>query len=128
MPSNPKEEFFWVSIDRGAHYDQLLQQARDKTVSLSFEDDIHPLGIKHNTISSHSSKMSSKFSNNAAKAKTTTKKSSSTKETTFIDPLSAMSAKLEEDADIMDKASDDTGDGIADLHDLQKSHKRLFEY
>jgi hypothetical protein len=126
MPSNPKEDFLWVSIDRGARYDQLLQQARDKTVSLSFEDDIHPLGIKHNSASLQSSKMSSKFSNNTAKVKTTSKKASSTNEIPFIDPLSAMSAKLEEDAEIMDDDSDGTGDSITDLHDLQKSHKRLF--
>ena len=128
MPSNPKEELFWVSIDRGAHYDELLQQARDKTVSLSFEDDIHPLGTKHNSAPNQCSKIPSKFSNNAVTVKTTSKNASSMKKTTtFIDPLSAMSASLEEDEAIIDDDGDGAGDGITDLQDAEKTHNRFFE-
>ena len=70
MPSNPNDEFVWISIDRSCHHEQLLQQSKEKMVSLSFENDVHPLGTKHSLSSSLVTKMSAKdLKNSLAKSK-----------------------------------------------------------
>ena len=53
MPSNPKEEFHWVSIDRGPLKNKLLEVAKDKIVHCHMKMmytllglSIHPIPIK----------------------------------------------------------------------------------
>ena len=119
MPSNPIEEFRWVSIDRGISHETVLKQAKDKIYSLSFEDDAHPLGTKHVPISTQPSKLHSKTTKNVEKTKTASKNVPTKKASTFIDPLSAMSAKSEED---IDDFADDTSE-ISEIGQLQISDK-----
>ena len=120
MPSNPAEEFRWVSIDRGVNHEKILKNARDSLYSISFDDDNHPLGKKNVSISNVSSKLNSKGQNNVRNSKNVPKKEPTKKTSTFIDPLSAMSAKSEED---IDDVTDELSDTSA-MDDLQASLKR----
>ena len=119
MPSNPKEEFHWVSIDRGSLKNKLLELAKDRIVSLSFEDDVHPLGPKYSSYSSQGvKKLPSRSQNNALKH-TAVKNVNNTNKSTFIDPLSAMSLESEE-GDLMPVDDDmdavDETTGLLSLH------------
>ena len=120
MPSNPTEEFRWVSIDRGVSHEKILKNARDSLCSISFDEDNHPLGKKNVSISNVSSKSNSTVKNNVRKNKNVPKKEPTKKTSTFIDPLSAMSAKSEED---IDDVTDELSDTSA-MDDLQASLKR----
>ena len=120
MPSNSIEDFRWVSIDRGISHENVLKQAKDKIHELSFEEDSHPLGTKHVPIFSQPSKLNSKVQVNRGKTKTVSKNVPTKKTPTFIDPLSAMSAKSEED---VDEITDDTSE-LLDIGQLQISNKR----
>ena len=120
MPSNPAEVFRWVSIDRGIDHEKLLKHATASLHSISLEEDSHPLGEKHISGSILPSKSYSKVQNNIGKAKNVLKKEPTKKASTFIDPLSAMSAKSEED---IDEVSDDIPDQ-SEMNYLQSSHKR----
>ena len=120
MPSNMAEVFRWVSIDRGIDHDKVLKQATDGLHSISFEEDNHPLGAKHISVSTLASKSYSKVQNNIGKAKNVQTKEPTKKTSTFIDPLSAMSSKSEED---IDGISDDIPDQ-SEINYLQSSHKR----
>ena len=120
MPSNPAEVFRWVSIDRGIDHEKTLKHASDSLHSISFEEDNHPLGAKHISVSTLPSKSYSKAQTNIGKTKNVQKKEPTKKASTFIDPLSAMSAKSEED---IDDISDDIPD-LSDMNYLQSSHKR----
>ena len=124
MPSNPKEEFHWVSIDRGSLKNKLLEVAKDKVVSLSFEDDVHPLGPRYSSYPSQGvKKLPSRSQNNALKH-TAVKNVDNTNKSTFIDPLSAMSLKSEED-DLMPVDDDmDAADETTDLLSLHVSENR----
>ena len=120
MPSNPAEVFRWVSIDRGIEHEKVLKQAANSLHSISLEEGNHPLGAKHISVSTLTSKSHSKVQNNVGKAKNVQKKEPAKKASTFIDPLSAMSAKSEED---IDDISDDIPDQ-SEMNYLQSSHKR----
>ena len=120
MPSNPTEEFRWVSIDRGVSHEKILKNARDSLCSISFDEDNHPLGKKNVSISNVSSKLNSKGQNNLGKSKNVPKKEPTKKTSTFIDPLSAMSAKSDED---IDDVTDDLSETSA-MDTLQASLKR----
>lgn len=125
MPTNPKEEFVWSSIDRSFYHDQLLQQSKEKIVSLSFENDSHPLGIKHSLSSSLVTKTSTKELKNSGKVKAASRNVRTKKESIFIDPLSAMSAaKCDEDPDddVVDDLDND--DELGELNKLRISDKR----
>ena len=119
MPSNPKEEFHWVSIDRGSLKNKLIELAKERIVSLSFEDDVHPLGPKYSSYSSQGVKKVTPRSQYTALKRTAVKNVHNTNKSTFIDPLSAMSLKSEED-DLMPIDNDmdavDETTGLLSLH------------
>ena len=119
MPSNPKEEFHWVSIDRGPLKNKLLEVAKDKIVSLSYEDDVHPLGPKYSSYSSQGVKKLPSRSQNKTLKHTAAKNVHTTNKSTFIDPLSAMSLKSEED-DLM--PVDDDMDAVDETTSLLSLH------
>ena len=119
MPSNPKEEFHWVSIDRGPLKNKLLEVAKDKIVSLSYEEDVHPLGAKYSSYPSQGAKKLASRSQNTALKHTAVKNVHNANKSTFIDPLSAMSLKSEEDElmpvdDDLDAVDENTG--LLSLH------------
>ena len=99
MPTNPKDEFVWSSIDRSSHRDQLLQQTKEKMVTLSFDTDFHPLGLKYATNANVVNKKPTKELKNNSKVKSTSKNVETKQGAIFIDPLSAMSATPDEDQD-----------------------------
>ena len=126
MPSNPKEEFHWVSIDRGSLKNKLLEVAKDRIVSLSFEDDVHPLGPNYSSNSSQGVKKLPSRSQNKTLQRTAAKNVHNTNKSTFIDPLSAMSLKSEED-DLMPVDNDmdavDETTGLLSLHVSETRYK-----
>ena len=131
MPSaTAKDEFVWVSHDRSHHYEVLLQQSKEKIVSLSFEEDVHPLGPNNNTHSRVTSVIKSSVKHAKRKDMATTNVTTGKtieveKQSTFIDPLSAMSAAAAtEDDDSIDANRIEDDDDLGDLSKLTLSHNK----
>ena len=130
MPSaTGKDEFVWISHDRSHHYEELLQQSKAKMVSLSFEEDLHPLAPNNNAHSRVTSVIKSSVKHAKRKDMATTNATTGKtvdveKQSTFIDPLSAMSAAATQDEDSMDANRSEEDDEFDDLSKLTLSHSK----